>query len=155
MEKKESVEKFLDDVVKTVKVGFDKVVAKTDQLTHMGRLKMDILSINRDIEKKYIELGTRVYLLIAKGKNTSVNEDNQVKSGIAEIEDLEERMSLKKDEYEHVARAQRKAEAEPKSEEAPKQEAAAQQSKPKSDAPSAEEAAAGVDSDAEKATKKK
>lgn len=154
MEKKESVERFFDDVVKTVKVGFDKVVAKTDQLTHMGRLKMDILSINRDVEKKYIELGTRVYMLIAKGKNTSVNEDNQVQSIISGIEDLEERLSLKKDEYDHVARTQSNAAAaEQPAEEAPATEAADKESEPET--PTAEEVAAGVEPEAEKTSKKK
>jgi hypothetical protein len=141
MEKKETVEKFFDDVVKTVKVGFDKVVAKTDQLTHMGRLKMDIMSINRDIEKKYTELGTRVYLLIAKGKNTSVNEDNQVHTVISKIEELEERLALKKDEYDHVARSQKQATASQKEEtEAPKTDENVVH-----ESASAEEAAAGVD----------
>ena len=139
MEKKETVEKFFDDVVKTVKVGFDKVVAKTDQLTHLGRLKMDIMSINRDIEKNYTELGTRVYLLIAKGNNTSVNEDNQVQSLNEKIDDLEERLALKKDEYDHVARSEKKAAADSEA----------------SDTVTAEDAAAGVEADAEEVAEKK
>ncbi|MFQ5632615.1 MAG: hypothetical protein ACE5I1_27925 [bacterium] len=145
MEKKESVEKFLDDVVKTVKVGFDKVVAKTDQLTHMGRLKMDIMSINRDIEKNYTELGTRVYLLIAKGKNTSVNEDNQVQSLIEKIEELEERLALKKDEYDHVARSEKQA-AEAKENTAADETA---------ETVTAEDVAAGVEAEADEAAETK
>lgn len=150
MERKESVEKFFDDVVKTVKVGFDKVVAKTDQLTHMGRLKMDIMSINRDIEKKYTELGTRVFLLIAKGNNTSVNEDIQVKGFIGKIEELEERLALKKDEYDHVARAQKRA-AEAQEAEATPQEA---ESRDVRESASAEDAAAGVDTEKQEESKK-
>lgn len=146
MEKKESMERFFDDVVKSVKVGFDKVVAKTDQLTHMGRLKMDIMSINRDIEKKYTELGTRVYLLIAKGKNTSVNEDNQVHAVIGNIEDLEERLALKKDEYDHVARSQKRA-AEAQKEEPPVSKA---EENVVNESESVEEAAAGIDADEKK-----
>ena len=142
MEKKETVERFFDDVVKTVKVGFDKVVAKTDQLTHMGRLKMDILSIKRDIEKQYGSLGERVYELVAKQKQTEIEQDEQVKTAVGKIEELEERLALKNDEYEHVARAQKAAAAQ-------QTEDAAEGSESKSElvdeATAVEEAAAGLD----------
>ena len=34
---------------------------KTEELTRIGRLKLEIIAIKRDIEKAFIELGGRVY----------------------------------------------------------------------------------------------
>ena len=62
MEKKD-LENFFDEVVTTVKDGLNKLAEKTDQLTQIGRLKLDIISLKREIEKNFAELGGRVYQL--------------------------------------------------------------------------------------------
>lgn len=148
---RESVERFLGDVVKTVKDGFDKVVQKTDQLTHMGRLKVDILAIKRDIDKLLAALGRRVYTLKVEGKQAEIAEDAEVTELVQKVEKLEERLALKKDELEHLSRAQAEAEAAqpdsaPGGENEP--EAAEADAVP---AATAEEAAAGLESESDDA----
>ena len=44
---------------------------KTDELARIGRKKIDIVGINREIEKHLSELGGRVYDMINKGKKGS------------------------------------------------------------------------------------
>lgn len=109
MDKKDSLEKFIDDVVKTVKGGVDKLVEKTDQYTHMGRLKLDIMAIKRDIDKNMTGLGRQVYKLVSSGDTANLAKNEHVKAFSDKIKELEERLALKKDELEHVARTEKEA----------------------------------------------
>lgn len=104
MDRRESIEKFLEDVVKTVKGGLGKVITRTDQLTHMGRLKVDILSLKRDRDKKLAELGARAYELLIGQRSADIENDAQIRTCVETIEELDERIALKQDEYQRVAK---------------------------------------------------
>ena len=49
-----------DDIARTIREGVDTVVEKTEELTRIGRIKVDILNIKRKVEKNFSELGGRV-----------------------------------------------------------------------------------------------
>ncbi|MEO0135596.1 MAG: hypothetical protein ABIK59_04840, partial [candidate division WOR-3 bacterium] len=72
-----------------------------EDLSKKGRLKMQISSLNREIDKKFSYLGGLVYQLINEGK-TDIAEDEKVKEVILEIKKLEEELKLKEEEYKKV-----------------------------------------------------
>ncbi len=57
-----------DDIAKTIREGVDTVVEKTEELTKIGKIKIDILNIKRNVQKNFSELGGRVYHLITAKK---------------------------------------------------------------------------------------
>ncbi len=114
MERKD-LENLFEDVLNSVKDGLNKLAQKTDQLTQIGRIKLDIISIKRDIEKQFTDLGGRVYQLY-RSKNEDVLADEEVKGFINRIEELETRLEAKKEELEKVQKReamQKEAEPQP------------------------------------------
>lgn len=91
-----------DDIAKTIREGVDTVVEKAEELTKIGKIKVDILNIKRNVEKKFSELGGRVYHLIAKEKKTGVSNDKEVKELIECVKILEKDLDEKKLELEKV-----------------------------------------------------
>lgn len=93
---------FLDDVAKLFKRGITVVAKKTDEYTKIGKIKVDIIGIKRDIEKKFTELGGRTYQLIAEQSNTKIATNEEIKTIIDTIKELNEKLRLKKDELDQV-----------------------------------------------------
>jgi len=106
MEKK-SLEGFFDDIVKTVQDGLTKLADKTDQLTQIGRLKLDIASIKRDIDKQSAVLGSRVYQLAVNEKKDAVLDDLEVKHQFEKLAALEDRLAAKKGELERASETEK------------------------------------------------
>jgi len=100
---RESIDKFFDGVVKNVKTAFGKAVKKTDQLTHIGKLKIDIVSIKREMEKNFTSIGKSLYEIHSDTPSAPVWENETIKNLIKKGEELNERLVLKKDELEHLA----------------------------------------------------
>ena len=91
-----------DDIAKTIRDGVDTVVEKTEELTRIGRIKVDILNIKRNVEKNFSELGGRVYQLISKEKNAAISTDKEAKEIIECIKILEKELDDKKSELAKV-----------------------------------------------------
>ncbi len=91
-----------DDIAKTIREGVDTVVEKTEELTRIGRIKVDILNIKRNVEKNFSELGGRVYQLISKEKKTAISTDKEAKEIIECIKILERELDDKKSELAKV-----------------------------------------------------
>ncbi len=108
-------ENFMEEVVSTVKEGLNRLAQKTDQLTQIGRLKLDIISIKREIEKEFTELGGRVYELHKEGAGVHPFDDEKIKQSLETLNTLEERLQAKKDEIERVSQAERQQEAQKES----------------------------------------
>ena len=85
-----------DDIARTIREGVDTVVEKTEELTRIGRIKVDILNIKRNVEKNFSELGGRVYQLISKEKNAAISTDKEAKEIIECIKILEKELDDKK-----------------------------------------------------------
>ncbi|MFQ6112762.1 MAG: hypothetical protein ACE5NG_01595 [bacterium] len=120
-----------DDITKTIKQGVDTVVEKTEELTKIGRIKVDILNIKRRIEKNFTELGGRVYHLIAEQNKTQIADDKAVNHVIEQIKNLEKELEQKNAE---LAKVRTKGESKEKAKPAPKPKPA---SKPKPKSPTA------------------
>lgn len=91
-----------DDIAKTLREGVDTVVEKTGELTKIGKIKIDILNIKRNVQKNFSELGGRVYQLIAKEKKTEISTDKEAKEIVECIKILEKELDDKKSELEKV-----------------------------------------------------
>ena len=73
----------------SIRDGLELVVDKTEEYTKIGKLKVDIFTTKRNIEKQFTELGGRVYDLINLEKTDSVQDDEEVKKIIDELKELE------------------------------------------------------------------
>jgi len=91
-----------DDIAKTIREGVDTVVEKTEKLTKIGKIKIDILNIKRNVQKNFSELGGRVYHLIIKEKKTAISADKETTEIIECIKILEKELDDKKSELEKV-----------------------------------------------------
>ncbi|NOZ62068.1 MAG: hypothetical protein GXO74_10340 [Calditrichaeota bacterium] len=93
---------FWDDLSNMFKRGVSTVAKKTDEYTKIGKLKVDIIGVKREIDKQFTMLGGKVYQLIAEEKNTKIASNEEVKQIIDAIKDLNEKLNQKKEELEQV-----------------------------------------------------
>jgi len=87
----EDVKKWLSDATKTA-------VKEAEDLTRKGKLKMEILALNRKVEKAFAELGGIVYGEYSKRKDIPF--DEKIKEGFKKIKRLETQLKKKKREWE-------------------------------------------------------
>ncbi len=78
------------------------VADKTDEYTKISKLKIDMLSLKRNIEKLFAELGGRTYELLHGETTESVPEDEEVKKLVEQISELEEELDSKKEEIKSI-----------------------------------------------------
>ena len=83
---------FYDKLNKGIKDGIQSITEKTEQLTELGRIKLSILSAKRDLEKKFIELGGRVYHILNEKSSARISSDKQLKSLVENIKIIEQKL---------------------------------------------------------------
>jgi gas vesicle protein len=82
---------------------YDAAYEKTDELARIGKKKVEMLGINRAIEKHLSELGGRVYDLIeVKNYQRGIAQDEAVLALIKEIRQLEEQLKSKEEDIERI-----------------------------------------------------
>ncbi len=91
-----------DDLAKSLKEGVDTVVEKTEELTRMGKIRVEIINLNRQIEKLFADLGGKAYHLMVDEQKRQISGNPEVKDCIARIKELEEKLKLKEAELENV-----------------------------------------------------
>ena len=95
-----------DKIWSDVKKGFKDTVTyvseKTEELTTLGRLKLDIAGINRKVDKKFNELGKSVYSKMDKEEGLVLDSDEEIKTIIDEVSALEEEKAQKEKELEEL-----------------------------------------------------
>jgi len=100
--------KLWDDIAKNIREGFDTVVEKTEELTKIGKIKVDIINVKRNIEKNFSELGGRVYHIIVEENSTKIAGDQEVKELIECVKILEKELAIKNEELESVKSGEQK-----------------------------------------------
>ena len=100
----DKADKLWQDVKKGVKDTVTYVTEKTEELTAIGRLKMDIAGIKRKTEKKYNELGRIVYDKLEKEEGLVLDADEDVKKVMEEISTLGVELEQKEKELEEVGK---------------------------------------------------
>ena len=93
---------FWEDLSNMFRRGVSTVAKKTDEYTKIGKIKVDIIGIKREIDKLFGLLGGKVYHLIAEEKNTKIASNEEVKELMAKINELNEKLVQKKEELEQV-----------------------------------------------------
>jgi len=112
-----------DDIAKTIREGVDTVVGKTEEYTKIGKIKIDIINIKRNVEKNFSELGGRVYHLMVEQNKTQISADKEVKKIVESVKLLEKELQAKKDELAKVGKtapAEKAAASAPKATAKPK-----------------------------------
>jgi hypothetical protein len=78
---------------------------KAEEVTKLGKVKLDIFQIKRDIEKQFAELGGMVYKLILDKKTKDFEKNENVKSCLNIIKDLEKKLKEKENLYKTIQKA--------------------------------------------------
>ena len=89
------MEKLWEKVKKSLTDGYNVAAEKTEELTKLGKLKIDILNTKRKISKQFTELGGTVYEASKDGKTTQVMKTPEVEAIMSSIKTLEEELSEK------------------------------------------------------------
>ncbi len=82
--------------------GLRKASALTNEYTRIGRLKIDMLAIKKELEEKLLELGGRVYQLSRKDQSTALPTDSRISHLISEIRKLDEELERVEKELENI-----------------------------------------------------
>ena len=72
--------------------GLKNLSDKTGQMTQIGRLKIEIIALKRDIEKAFIELGGRVYHQFEENTEENILSDQRIKKLLKDIKTYETRL---------------------------------------------------------------
>jgi hypothetical protein len=83
---------------------------KAGETTKLGKIRLDIFQIKRDIEKNFADLGGRVYHLITEEEVKNVEKEEKVTAIIEKIKELEKKLKEKEAEYEEVRKSTQKTE---------------------------------------------
>ena len=86
----------------SIRDGLELVVDKTEEYGKIGKLKVDIFSVKRNIEKQFTELGGRTFEILTSEGTKTVAKDTEVKKIVEELQALEEQLKNKEAEIELV-----------------------------------------------------
>ncbi len=75
---------------------------KAEELTKLGKVKLDIFQIKRDIEKKFTELGGTVYDLVNGTEETDIANHSKVQAIVKDVQNLEVQLKEKEALYEKI-----------------------------------------------------
>lgn len=95
-------------IKKSVIEGAAYAAEKTEELTKLGKVKIEILNIKRKISTKFTELGGITYGAIKEKNLEKEMKSDRVKSVVEAVEKLEAQLEAKEKEYEEL---QKKAES--------------------------------------------
>ena len=86
---------FKNELIKGIK----NVSEKTNELTALGRLKIDILALNRDIDRSFVKIGKKVYHMVEISSIKEIESDKQLSNLIKKtkvlmkkLKDMEKRL---------------------------------------------------------------
>jgi len=86
------MDNFWDNFRKNFKTGVRTVYRKTGELTRIGRLRLEIVAVKRDIEKAFVELGGRLYHRIDQERKYDTKDDPEVAALVTKIRGKEDRL---------------------------------------------------------------
>jgi gas vesicle protein len=91
-----------DDLRDSIEEFFSTAAEKTDELIKVGRRKLSIAEIKRNMTANYAELGGRVYHLVRQGDAAAIPSDSEVESLVSRIQRLEDELKSKEIEIEQI-----------------------------------------------------
>jgi gas vesicle protein len=102
-----------DDLRGSIEEFFSSAAEKTDELIKVGRRKLSIAEIKRNMTANYAELGGRVYHLVRHGEAASIPSDSEVESLVSKIQRLEDELKAKELEIERIRSGEDRPESGP------------------------------------------
>lgn len=93
-----------DDIKKHTKEWTNVAIDKGQELSHIGKLKLDIINVQRKVEKQFTALGGIVYELIEKDKTATFASNEDIKSCVADIAKLEKELKDTKKNLEAIGK---------------------------------------------------
>jgi hypothetical protein len=89
---------FWDSLKKGLSEGIKTVSAKTEEYTKIGRLKIEVIAVKRDIEKNLIEFGGKIYHQLNKNTSVDISKDDDLNDLVNQIKSFEKKLKkLEKD----------------------------------------------------------
>jgi len=96
--------KLWEDIKKSATEAISYVSEKTEELTAVGKLKLEISSLRRKLEARFKDLGGLVYDRVEKGQAGALAEDDEIKKLVTEISTLEKQLRAKEEELRNVGK---------------------------------------------------
>lgn len=93
--------KFFNSLSKIVVEGYNNISDKAEEVTKIGRIKIEIIAAKRDIEKLFVELGGRFYNNFDSKKN-ELFKDKEIIKLIKKVKEKESELDLLKKKIEKV-----------------------------------------------------
>jgi len=93
--------KFFNSLSKIVVDGYNNISDKAEEVTKIGRIKIEIIATKRDIEKLFVELGGRFYNNFDSKKN-ELFKDEEILKLIEKVKEKESELDVLKKKIEKV-----------------------------------------------------
>ena len=91
-----------DNIKKGLKDGIQSATDKTSEYTKIGRIKIDILGVKKEVEEKLLELGGRLYDLVVEKENYDIKNDKYIIQLIEQIKELENELKKYSEELNRI-----------------------------------------------------
>ncbi|MEJ2544894.1 MAG: hypothetical protein P8Y99_12580 [Calditrichaceae bacterium] len=82
--------------------GIHTATDKTSEYTKIGRIKIDILAVKKEIEEKLLELGGRLYDQVVEKNKYDVRNDKYIIQLIEQIKELENELKKYNEELKRI-----------------------------------------------------
>jgi hypothetical protein len=91
-----------EEVRTSIQEFFSSAAEKTDEFIKVGKRKLSMAEIKRNITGQYAELGGRVYHLVRQGEAGAIESDEEVELLVSRINKLEDELKAKEMEIEEI-----------------------------------------------------
>ena len=98
----DNIKKGLADSAKIAKEGAQAAAEKAEELGKKSKIMIEISNIKRKVEKNFTDLGGKAYHLIQEEKVKNITTNDEVKSLISSIQELEESLNAKQEELDNI-----------------------------------------------------
>ena len=98
----ENLNEFIDSVQKNMKEIFQIAAIKTEEMTKLGKVRVEILGINRRIEKQLLELGGKVYHYLEEEKDKDISKKDDILRALELVKSLKEELDEKNKELDKI-----------------------------------------------------
>ena len=91
-----------DDIKLVLKEKFSFAAEKTEEYTKIGKVRVEILAVKKNLEKAYRKLGEESYVVLGKDKKNALLNNEGVKELMKEIKTLQTTIKDKEKEIESI-----------------------------------------------------
>lgn len=116
----------LDEILEKIKEGVSVIADRTDEYTKIGKLKVEMVNLKRNIEATFTALGGRVYRFLVEDGKIDATEDKEIQGYVEKIKTLEKELTEKKEKIEAVRQQKKDERTERAAEKAKQKEAQAE-----------------------------